>query len=99
MSEEPQNVSDLYSRHQQLFNDRFAEIMIRTFVGFERSKFDALEQNDPEESAPSIEYTIRWYEDDDRYNDPDAELEDWEEGDISYFSDGLPALDPTDEEF
>ncbi len=42
----PESTSALYARHQELFDTRFEEIMIKNFVGFERSKFDILERND-----------------------------------------------------
>lgn len=48
MSEE--SVSELYSKHQHLFDGRFEEIMIHTFPGFARSTFDTLSQNDNEVS-------------------------------------------------
>ena len=82
MSEE--NKSELYSKHQALFDDRFAEIMIKTFIGFDRAKFEQLSDNDSVEENTAI--NITWYEDD----------TEWVEGDISYFSDGMPALDEED---
>ncbi len=36
----------LYAANQPLFDTRFDEIMVKLFVGFERSKFDVLERND-----------------------------------------------------
>lgn len=39
--------SELYAKHQQLFDDCFTEIMVNAFVVVERSKFDKLSDNDP----------------------------------------------------
>ncbi len=44
MSEESK--SELYARNQGLFDSTFEQIMIKLFVGFERSKFEVLERND-----------------------------------------------------
>lgn len=79
MSEESK--SELYSKHQPLFDEQFAEIIIKTFIGFDRAKFEQLSANDP--VAEEVSVNINWYESE----------ADWEEGDISYFSDGMPALD------
>lgn len=60
MSEESK--SETYARHQGLFDARFEEIIIKTFVGFERSVFDKLADNDETEedySTPVIR--INWY--------------------------------------
>ena len=84
MSEE--NKSELYSKHQALFDDRFAEIMIKTFIGFDRAKFEQLSEND-ESVTSEVAVNINWYGDTD---------DEWEDGDLSYFSDCMPALDEED---
>ncbi len=78
MSEESK--SELYARHQGLFDGRFAEIMIRTFPGFDRARFDQLAENDPEEAELAV-VNITWYEE---------ENEDLPEGTSRYWSDGTP---------
>ena len=35
-----------YANYQGLFDARFSEIIVKTFIGFERSTFDQLAQND-----------------------------------------------------
>ena len=48
------NKSEKYAAHQGLFDTRFSEIIIKTFVGFERSTFDQLSQNDEQENGPIV---------------------------------------------
>ena len=45
MSEESK--SELYSKNQGLFDKRFTEIIVKTWVGFERTVFEQLSRNDP----------------------------------------------------
>lgn len=70
-----------YDAHQGLFDEMFAEIIVKTFVGFDRAKFEQLAENDL--VAEEVGINITWYE----------SYADWEEGDISYFSDGMPAME------
>lgn len=59
MSEE-ESRSELYTRHQGLFDARFLDILFKTFVGLERHIFEKLADNDP--LAPSqAEYSLTWY--------------------------------------
>ncbi len=52
MSEESK--SELYSRHQDLFDSKFEEIIVKTWVGFERTMFETLAKNDPKDDARSL---------------------------------------------
>ena len=40
------NRSELYSANQRLFDEIFAVMMVKTWVGFERTVFDQLSVND-----------------------------------------------------
>ncbi len=54
--------SELYARNQGLFDQRFTEIVVKTWVGFERTLFEQLARNDRKavaESTPTI--SINWY--------------------------------------
>lgn len=73
-----------YDAHQGLFDEMFAEIIVKTFVGFDRAKFEQLAENDS--VAEEVRININWYSETD-------DVGDWEEGDISYFSDGMPAME------
>lgn len=56
--------SELYSRNQGLFDQRFTEIIVKTWVGFERTTFEQLARNDRtplSEVTPTV--SITWYGD------------------------------------
>ena len=61
--DDKQNKAELYAKHQGLFDDRFAEIIVKTWVGFERTVFEQLARNDPKpvsnECMPTA--SITWY--------------------------------------
>ncbi len=60
MSEESK--SELYAKNQGLFDQRFTEIIVKTWVGFERTVFEQLSRNDPKPftgGEPSV--SITWY--------------------------------------
>lgn len=113
MSEE-ESRSELYAKNQGLFDQTFAQIICKTFVGFERNVFEQLSDNDKsvdsavdyhaafKQALEGPEYSLTWYGE-----EAERVMEAVWEGSLKlpgnpegYWDDGSPIGDePTTEEF